>query len=294
MLEDAGLDRQRCPADGATYERRDGVWRMLLPARATALSQFMREYETVRRSEGRGDAHAAYYRALPFRDLSGRFSDDWKIRAASFRALVNHILPPLEASLGRACIALDLGAGCGWLAYRLAQRGHTVGAVDLQTNGVDGLGAYQHYDAEFVPVQAEFDRLPFVSGLADLVVFNASLHYATDYVTTLREALRVLRPGGTVVILDSPVYRHASSGQAMVREREVAFCHRFGFPSNAIASEHYVTHARLRDLADQLGVRWRLASPRHGMRFAIRRWKTLLLSRREAARFPLIAARKET
>src|SRR5207249_10765428 len=65
VLENAGLDRQRCPADGATYERRDGIWRLLLPARATALSQFMREYETVRRSEGRGDAHAAYYRALP-------------------------------------------------------------------------------------------------------------------------------------------------------------------------------------------------------------------------------------
>jgi hypothetical protein len=79
----------------------------------------------------------------------------------------------------------------------------------------------------------------------------------------------------------------------MVREREAAFSRRFGFPSNALASEHYLTPERLKDLAHALGVRWRLAFPSHGMSFAIRRWKTLLLRRREAARFPVIIARKE-
>jgi SAM-dependent methyltransferase len=284
-LDSIAPDRVRCPSDGAVYHRRDGIWRFLRPEREPALAQFMRDYETVRRSEGRGDTDSTYYRALPFRDLSGRFAADWRIRAASFRAL--------EASLGQAGVALDVGAGCGWLAYRLAQRGHRVAAIDLQTNSEDGLGAYVHYDAEFVPVQAEFDRLPFAAGRVDLLVFNASLHYSTDYLVTLREALRVLRPGGVLVVLDSPLYRRASSGQAMVREREAAFSRRFGFPSNALASEHYLTSARLRDLAGMLGVRWTVTYPRHGMRFAIRRWKTLLLGRREAARFPLIVARKE-
>lgn len=285
MLEPVTPDQLRCSSDGAVYHRRDGIWRFLLPEREPALAQFMQEYETVRRSEGRGDADSAYYRALPFRDLSGRFADAWRIRAASFRAL--------EAMLGRTGVALDVGAGPGWLAYRLAQRGYTAAAVDLQTNNEDGLGAYAHYDAEFVPVQAEFDRLPFAAASADLLVFNAALHYSTDYLVTLREALRVLRPGGILAIVDSPLYRHASSGQAMVREREAAFSRRFGFPSNALASENFLTPARLRDLAGSLGIRWTVTYPRHGMRFAIRRWKRLLLGGRESARFPLIVARTD-
>jgi SAM-dependent methyltransferase len=284
-LEQLAPDQLRCPSDGALYRRQDGIWRFLLPEREMALAPFMRDYETVRRGEGRGATDAAYYRALPFRDLSGRFENDWRIRAASFRALESHLM--------QRGVALDVGAGCGWLAYRLAQRGLAVAAIDLQTNSEDGLGAYVHYDAEIVPVQAEFDRLPFAAGLVDLLVFNAALHYSTDYLVTLREALRVLRPGGLLVVIDSPLYRHASSGQAMVREREAAFSQRFGFPSNALASEHYLTPARLRDLAAALGVDWRFNYPRHGLRFAMRRWKRALLGRRESARFPLIMARKE-
>jgi SAM-dependent methyltransferase len=253
----------------------------------------MRDYETVRRGEGRGDTNAAYYRALPFQDLSGRFAEDWTVRAASFRALTDRLLPAWEKDLGRAGVVVDVGAGCGWLAYRLAQRGHRAAAVDLQTNSEDGLGAYVHYDAEFVPVQAEFDRLPFTTGCVDLLVFNASLHYSTDYRVTLQEAFRVLSPQGVLVVLDSPLYRRASSGQAMVRRREAAFARRFGFPSNALPSEHYLTPARLHELGDTLGVRWTTTYPRHGIRFAIRRWKTRVFARREAARFPLLVARKE-
>jgi len=103
----------------------------------------------------------------------------------------------------------------------------------------------------------------------------------------------VLRPGGVVAILDSPVYSAGSSGQQMVREREADFLRRFGFASNAIPSEQYLTGARLRELAAVLGLRWRLKSPRHGLRFAWRRWKKRLLAGREGARFPLIVAQKE-
>ncbi|HZC80028.1 MAG TPA: class I SAM-dependent methyltransferase, partial [Ktedonobacterales bacterium] len=282
-LDEVAADELRCDAEGVTYRRQEGVWRLLAPAREEALARFISEYETVRRGEGRGATDAAYYRALPFSDLSGKFSADWAIRAASFRALLARVVAPLEDGLERAPVTLDLGAGCGWLSYRLAQRGHTVLAVDLQTNATDGLGAHQHYDASFVPVQAEFDRLPLAAGVADLVVFNAALHYATDYVTTLTEALRVLRHGGIIAILDSPVYSHSGSGQRMVREREADFSRRFGFPSNAIPSEQYLTGARLRDLAAALGLRWRVSTPAHGVRFAWRRWKKRLIAGRESA-----------
>ncbi|MCS7313271.1 MAG: class I SAM-dependent methyltransferase [Acidobacteria bacterium] len=127
----------------------------------------------------------------------------------------------------------------------MAGRGHIVVAVDLITNSWDGLGAHGHYDEAFLPVQAEFDRLPFAEGQFDVAVFNASLHYSTDYGITLTEALRVLHLDGRVVVMDLPVYRDAASGHQMVQGREAEFVRKYGFPSDAIPSEHYLTYGRL-------------------------------------------------
>ena len=46
-----------------------------------ALAQFAREYQTVRRAEGWGSADGAYYRSLPYTDLTRRFPGIWRIRA---------------------------------------------------------------------------------------------------------------------------------------------------------------------------------------------------------------------
>src|ERR1700704_356193 len=104
------------------------------------LAQFVREYGTVRRAEGWGSTDPAYYRALPYRDLTGRFDKIWRIRARSFDVFLNTVLQPLERRRS-AMRVLDLGAGSGWLAYRLAKRGHQVIAVDVLEDALDGLGA---------------------------------------------------------------------------------------------------------------------------------------------------------
>jgi len=291
-LEAPTPDQRRCPTDGSVYRRVDGIWHFLTPERETFFRQFMREYETVRRAEGRGSDDPAYYRALPFEDLTGRFCDQWRIRAGSFRALVDRILRPLEAAHVRPLKILDLGAGNGWLSHRLTGRGHQVAAVDLLTNAFDGLGAHVYYDCAFTPVQAEFDRLPFDRGQADLAVFNASFHYSTNYETTLRETLRVLRPDGRLVILDSPVYHDPASGRQMVREREAQFQEQYGFPSNAIPSENFLTFDRLAQLEATLGLRWEWVKPFYGWRWALRPWWARLRGRREPAQFLLIVGQQ--
>jgi SAM-dependent methyltransferase len=284
--------RRRCPKDELIYECRDGIWRLLTPERAAHYARFMREYQRVREAEGRGSIDAAYYRALPFADLSGRFTTDWQIRARSFRSFTASVLQPRERELNRPLRALDLGAGNGWLSYRLAQRGHVAAAIDLLTNPQDGLGAYVHYDAAFTPVQAEFDRLPFDNAQFDLAIFNASLHYAVNYETTLREALRVLHPGGQIVVLDSPVYRSSSSGAQMVREREAAFTQAYGFPSNALPSENYLTYQRLHDLAEALPLRWKFIQPFYGWHWQLRPLIARLRGRREPARFAVMVGQR--
>ncbi len=293
VLVPGGADRLSCEEQGHLFERRDGVWHCLSSDRVDHFRQFMQEYETVREQEGRASADPDYYRALPFKDLNGRFSADWRIRATTYRAFVDRVIAPLEIKLRRPLRIVDLGAGNCWLSNRLAERGHSVAAIDLVTNGSDGLGAHRHYATSFTPIQAEFDRLPLGSLQADIVIFNGSFHYSTDFEETLGEALRVLRADGEVVILDSPIYRDPSSGSAMVAERESRFAARFGFPSNALPMENYLTFQRLEQLSSTLGIRWDLHEPFYGLRWSLRPWLARLRGHREPARFMLIRGHQD-
>lgn len=252
------------------------------------LEQFKREYRAVRRAEGWGSPDGEYYRALPYRDLTRRFDRIWRIRARSFETFVERVLRPMEDQLSRPLNVLDIGAGNAWLAYRLAQRGHRVAALDLFVDALDGLGAAKHYGVRFLPVQAEFDNLPAADASADLAVFNAALHYSPDCAATLREALRTLRSHGAVVVLDTPFYRAAASGEQMVSEREQRFAHTFGFKSNALNAEHFLTRARLDELGTQVGLRWRVLEPPRTWRGTAGRRAMEWRMRRETAQFPVI------
>jgi SAM-dependent methyltransferase len=252
-----------------------------------ALAQFVREYRAVRRAEGWGSPDPAYYAALPYRDLTGRYTEIWHIRARSYDTFLTRVLRPLEPE----CLTiLDLGAGNGWLSARLARRGHATIALDVLDDPLDGLRTIRHYaeNARPLPVLAEFDRLPLPARSVDLVIFNASLHYSTDYTRTLEESLRALRESGTLVILDSPMYFDPTSGQRMVREREARFLRTYGFASNALECEHFLTTARLDALSSALNVQWQLHTPRVGLLTSARRRLNGLRARREPASFPVI------
>ncbi len=276
-----------CPK-GLRFSRVAGIWRMLLPEREALFNQFIHEYETIRLAEGRQSQDPAYYRSLPYRDLSGRMSADWRIRAASYTVLRQRIIAPLSKQMGKGLRVLDLGAGNAWLSNLLAHLGHWVTALDLITNDYDGLGCYRFYETLFTAVQAEFDHLPIPDRSADLVIFNASLHYSTNFLLTLKEARRVLAPAGRLVILDTPLYHNPDSGRQMVREREANFRKQYGFPSNALASESFLTYTRLEELGNALQMRWRLVTPFYGWKWAARPLLARLRGRREPARFHVI------
>ncbi len=278
----------RCPTDGQVFPCLDGTWRMLLPEREAHFSRFILEYETIRRAEGRGSQAPEYYRALPYQDRSGVMAADWRIRAVSFDAMLKNVIEPAEWRIRRPLRVLDLGAGNGWLSNRMALRGHVVAAVDLMTNDFDGLGCRRFYETQFTPVQAEFDHLPFAERSADLVIFNASLHYSTGYEQTLREALRVLDPAGKLVVLDTPIYRDPRSGAQMVREREALFSRKYGFPSNALPGENYLTYRRLSELAAALHCNVQIQTPFYGIGWLLRPLKSRLGGSREPAKFHLV------
>ena len=290
----ADLDVDFCFTCGFYPRVRDGIVYALPPERAEYYARFIADYERIRAAEGRGSENESFYLGFPYVDLSGRNHKQWQIRARSYECLMDNVLKPsLPSGGGRI---LDLGAGNGWMSYRLAMAGHHPFAIDLLVNRSDGLGAAEHYRRHlpglFPRFCAEIAHLPFQSDQFDAAIFNASFHYAEDYEASLREAIRCVRVGGVVIISDTPWYSSEKSGARMVSERHAFFLQRYGTASDAIRSAEYLTDARLHELQDQLSIRWTAYTPDYGFYWTMRPIIAKLRRRREPSRFRIYAARK--
>jgi SAM-dependent methyltransferase len=280
-----------CPNCAVTYEQRDGILMLLSPQRREYFSQFLREYTHIRLAEGRGAQSASYFTRLPECDPSHPMAWQWRIRSCTVKAFDQSVAPALLP----ASKVLDLGAGCGWFSNHLAKLGHHPCAIDVTVDEQDGLGAAHHYAPTWPRVQAEFDTLPFPDRSADVVVYNASLHYSTNYAQTLNEALRVLHPSGRIVVLESPIYKRNESGARMAAERHDQFEKRYQIRSDSVPSIEYLTWDMLRDLGEELGLNWKIVRPWYGLKWTMRPWVARLKRKREPSRFAiLIAERKES
>ena len=281
----------------------DGIHRFLPADRLAHYQPFLRDYTAIRLAEGRASVDADYVRRLPQPTPGDSLEWQWALRTRTWATVRDRVLPTPDhgqASHGLAgdgLVVLDVGAGVGWLSNRLHQLGHHPHAVDLTVDDDDGLGAARHYGPPWPRYQAEMDALPFADATpetgADVVVFNASLHYSTDYTITVGEALRVLRPGGSIVVMDSPIYRRDDSGRQMVAERHADFERRFGTRSDSVASIEYLTDSMLGDLEHRLGVRWHRHRTWYGWSWAMRPWKARLRRRRPPSRFVVLVGTRD-
>lgn len=291
-------DAIECRKCAAVMAQEQGIWLALPKNREDYFQRFLRDYETVRKAEGRGSDDPEFYLSLPYRDRTKRNSWQWAIRARTYKYIERKILPAIKGNTSRPMTILDLGAGNGWMSYRLASLGHRPIAVDLQTNAFDGLGAAVHYRHSlpmlFPRFQAELDRLPFENRQFDCAIFNASFHYSEDYDCTLAEAIRCLRPGGTIVIADSPTYSRDECGQQMIEERRRSFQARFGFASDSLASGEYLTQKKLLALGARHNAEWTTHQVCYGIRWACRPLVASLRRRREPSQFRIYTAQVKT
>lgn len=281
-----------CADDDLCFKSMDNIWRFILPADQEHFGQFINNYETIRRAEDRFSTDSTYFQKLPFEDASQRRVSDWRIRSISYQMLLKKVIEPQEKS-GRKLKILDMGAGNCWLSYRLAQRGHSLAALDLLLNNWDGLGAHRHYPVAFEVIQAVFDRVPFADNQFDLIIFNASIHYSEEYAVTLQEMLRCLKSLGQIVIMDSPLYTDQGSAKQMVIEREQHFEAAYGFKSNALNSENFFTHSHLLELEQKLSIMWRIYRPYYGLKWWIRPLLAKIRGHRQPARFVLLVTTRK-
>ncbi len=258
-----------------------------------AQSDYRKAYADLRAREGRGRGGEAELRALPYVS-AGPLAKQWSVRARTFDAFVDRVIIPLEHERARPLRILDLGAGNGWLSARMTSRGHSAVALDIRTDAVDGLGAGAPYAQilrrMFARVAASFEALPLRGGAFDVVVFDASLHYASALDVVLTEAVRVLSSDGRLAILDSPFYGRAEAGEAMAREKRESTRRDYPDLADALLARpaiEYLTRDRLAAAARPLGlsfVRHRVLYP---FWYEVRPLVALVRGRRAPSRFDL-------
>ncbi len=100
--------------------------------------------------------------------------------------------------------ALDIGAGAGHASLAIAPHVAHVDAID-PTPAMLTVAARLAAEREIANVtltEATAEALPFPDATFDLAVSRFSIHHWPDPRAGLREAARVLRPGGRIVLVD--------------------------------------------------------------------------------------------
>ncbi len=97
--------------------------------------------------------------------------------------------PAAFGGIGPGQLALDAAAGAGRAAKSLLAAGAR--AVLLERDG-----------ARLSFVRGDVGAMPFPAATFDAVVLRAVLHHLPEPVTALREAARVAKPGGAVLLVD--------------------------------------------------------------------------------------------
>lgn len=191
--------RLRCCACGLERAVRDGVPDLLLdpPPEVSAEAEGLERFASAMREDGWDRARVLN---LPH-DPSGY----WFAQCRSMERLLDTV------PFAQGQRILDVGSNTCWAAATFARIGLQAVALDIAMTEMQGLRTadwwFEDQDIYFERVLAQMSTLPFADNSFDWVFCCEVLHHndRKGMVAALREMHRVLRPGGSLLVMNEPL-----------------------------------------------------------------------------------------
>jgi len=196
QLKSVGLLRDRREGQKAYYRRAEmgrEIW-SLAEGAASELGTHGRDGEALRRVLGQRQEKSKRY----FDAVAGRLGKKY-CPGRSWEAVGRLLL-----TLAPRQVYADLGAGEGLISQLLAVRAKKVIAVDHSPRMVEvGRNLAKRSGLKNLEYrQGDMEQPPIRPGSVDVAILSQALHHAVHPPRALEAAWKILRPGGTLLVLD--------------------------------------------------------------------------------------------
>ena len=123
-----------------------------------------------------------------------QFSTDSQRASAYYQRYVSFTLSHLPETSAKI---LDVGCGEGWSTLLFRRAGHNCLGLDLHSHHLEA----QMVDPELSYQPGDIQNAPFADNTFDVVCMNAVFEHIPNPERALRESMRILKPGGRLVIV---------------------------------------------------------------------------------------------